>query len=51
MAEAVILARPEGFVLTSSGPVDGERLERSVYCGGTGEDRFVATITTPNTSP
>ena len=48
MAQAVILARPEGFVLRSSGLADGDRVERSVYCGGTGEDRFVATITTPN---
>lgn len=48
MAEAVILARPEGFVLASSGPANSNRVDRSVYCGGTGEDRFVATITTPN---
>jgi hypothetical protein len=48
MAERVILARPEGFTLSSSGLVDGDRVERSVYCGKAGGDRIVATITTPN---
>lgn len=48
MAERVILARPEGFVLASSGLVDSDRVERSVYCGRAGQDRIVATITTPN---
>jgi hypothetical protein len=48
MAERVIQARPEGFVLASSGLVDADRVERSVYCGRAGADRIVATITTPN---
>jgi hypothetical protein len=48
MAERVILARTEGFVLRSSGLVDSDRVERSVYCGRAGGDRVVATITTPN---
>jgi hypothetical protein len=48
MAERVIRARPEGFVLASSGLVDADRVERSVYCGKAGGDRVVATITTPN---
>jgi hypothetical protein len=48
MAERVIAAGPEGFVLVSSGLVDADRVERSVYCGTAGADRVVATVTTPN---
>jgi hypothetical protein len=47
MAERTILARPEGFVRGASGPVDGGRLERTVYCAPDGEARLVASITTP----
>lgn len=48
MAEAVILARPEGFVRGRSGLVDGERLERTVYCAAAGDQRLVVSITTPH---
>jgi hypothetical protein len=47
MAERTILARPEGFVRGSSGPVDGGRLERTVYCARVGDGRLVASVTTP----
>jgi hypothetical protein len=47
MAERTILARPEGFVRGSSGPVDGGRLERTVYCARIDGGRLVATVTTP----
>jgi hypothetical protein len=48
MADRVIRARPEGFVPASSSLADGGRVERTVYCAGTGDARFVATITTPH---
>jgi len=47
MAAATILARPEGFAMTQTGLVDGGRVERTVYCAWNGEERLVATITTP----
>jgi len=47
MAEAVILARPEGFVRGLSGPEDGGRVQRTVYCARSGAERLVATVTTP----
>jgi hypothetical protein len=48
MAERVILARPEGFVRGRSGLADGDRVERTVYCAQVGDERLVASITTPN---
>lgn len=47
MAERTILARPEGFARGSSGPVDGGRLERTVYCARIDGGRLVASVTTP----
>ncbi|TAJ74660.1 MAG: hypothetical protein EPO51_00975 [Phenylobacterium sp.] len=47
MAAATILARPEGFAMTQTGLVDAGRVERTVYCAWNGEERLVATITTP----
>jgi hypothetical protein len=47
MAEATILARPEGFKRGASGPVEGRSVERTVFCARAGEERLVATITTP----
>lgn len=47
MAEAVILARPEGFARGRSGAVAGGQVQRTVYCAMTGGERLVATITTP----
>ena len=48
MAEAAILARPEGFARGRSGPVAGGQVERTVYCAMIGGERLVATITTPS---
>lgn len=48
MAEAVILARPEGFARGRSAPADNGRIERTVFCAMRGAERLVATITTPN---
>lgn len=47
MAEAVILARPEGFARGRSGLVDNGRVERTVYCAMAGDTRLVVSITTP----
>lgn len=48
MAERVILARPEGFARGRSALADGDRVERTVYCAYVGDERLVASITTPN---
>jgi hypothetical protein len=47
MADRVIRARPEGFTLQGTTLLADGTVERSVYCGGSGTDRYVATITTP----
>jgi len=47
MADRVIRARPEGFVLDRTATVADGGVERSIYCGGGPEARYVATITTP----
>jgi hypothetical protein len=47
MAEATILARPEGFQRGSSGEVPGRGVERTVFCAYAGDERLVVTITTP----
>lgn len=51
MADTVLRARPEGFVRMSSGLVDNDRVERTIYCAGAGDRQFVATIATPNGRP
>jgi hypothetical protein len=48
MAERVILARPEQFARGRSGLADGDRVQRTVYCARLGDERLVATITSPN---
>lgn len=48
MAERTILARPEGFVRGRSGPEDGGRVIRTVFCAHAGDERLVASVTTPN---
>lgn len=50
MAERTILARPEGFVRGRSGPEGGGRVIRTVFCAKAGEERLMASVTTPNGS-
>lgn len=47
MAEAVILARPEGFTKGREGIERGGQFLRTVYCATLGEERLVASITSP----
>ena len=48
MAERVILARPERFVLRSSRVVGTGQFDRAIYCGQAGGAPIAATISTPH---